>query len=87
LKFFRYTRKENGASVDKTIIRKKTGRPRKYKLNIQERTAKPMSAHRRKPELKAKKANNKEQESEVKGFIAPEGKKLVKIDKNTYVYR
>jgi len=84
---FRYTRKENGATVDKTIIRKKIGRPRKYKLNVIEKPE-PMSAHRRKPELKAKKANNKEQETEVVGFVPPEGKKLVYIaEKKLWVYR
>lgn len=80
---FRYTRKENGATVDKTIIRKPLGRPRK-KTNLEEKE--PMAAHRRKPEFKAKKANNKEQEARIQEF-KPEGKTLVQIDKKTWVYR
>ena len=84
---FRYTRKENGATVDKTIIRKKIGRPRKYKLNLETKTAEPMSAHRRKPEMKEKKRSLKEQIENVQEFKAPTDKKLVQIDKKTWVYR
>ena len=79
---FRYTRKENGATVDKTIIRKKIGRPRKHTPKPE-----PMSAHRRKPEMKEKKRSLKEQIENVQEFKAPTDKKLVQIDKKTWVYR
>jgi len=46
-----------------------------------------MSAHRRKPDLKPKRMNPKVQEKELQEFEIPQGKKLVQIDKKTWVYR
>lgn len=85
LQAFRYTRKENGATVDKTLVRKKIGRPRKHTPKT-EKQSEPMAAHRRKPSEVQKKPNNKEQEANVKTFN-PENKVLVQIDKKTWVYR
>jgi len=80
---FRYKKMKSGSTVDQTRRLGVKGRPRLHPIKIKE----PMSAHRRKPELKPKKANNKEQEKELQEFEAPQGKKLVQINKKTWVYR
>ena len=88
LQCFQYSRNEKGHVVDKTVVRKKIGRPRKYKLNIETKTAEPMSAHRRKPELKEKKRNLKEQSEIVQEFTPPADKKLTWIpEKRAWLYR
>jgi hypothetical protein len=87
LQCFQYSRNEKGNVVDKTVVRKKIGRPRKYKLNLETKTSEAMSAHRRKPDLKPKRMNPKVQEKELQEFEIPQGKKLVQIDKKTWVYR
>jgi len=46
-----------------------------------------MAAHRRKPENREKKADLSRQVALVQEFEAPQGKKLVQIDKKTWVYR
>jgi len=80
LQCFRYKRNENGAKVDKTRS-KRIKKPTPVKLS-------PMSAHRRKPELKAKKHSLKEQIEIVQEFQVPTDKKLTWIpEKRCWVYR